>query len=161
MHMLRAVTARAGLIATAIFGLDVASKWWALGPMALGQRGVEVTPFFNLVLVWNYGISFGMLSEHGDAVRLGLIAVTIAIIVGLCLWLRRVSDRYTASAIGLVLGGAVGNLLDRFRYGAVVDFLDFHWGPYHWPAFNVADSAIVVGVALLAWKSFTEKPAPS
>ncbi len=114
-----------------------------------GRRVVEVLPFFNLVTVWNYGISFGLFnsdSRIGGAVFVVLAAV---IVVGLLLWLRRVASAQTAAALGLVIGGALGNIVDRLRFGAVFDFLDFHAFGWHWPAFNLADSAITVGAAAL------------
>jgi signal peptidase II len=108
-----------------------------------------VTPYFNLVLVWNRGVSFGMLNtlgEHGPWLLTGLAAGIGAFLI---VWLYRETRALTRLALWLVLAGAVGNSIDRVRFGAVVDFLDFHVGGYHWPAFNVADSAIVVGALLI------------
>jgi signal peptidase II len=110
---------------------------------------IEVTPFFNLVLVWNRGVSFGM---FGDAPAWGpavLVVVTTAIATGVAVWLRREERGLVRVALWLVLAGAIGNLIDRLRFGAVVDFLDFHLLGRHWPAFNVADSAIVIGAGLI------------
>ena len=118
--------------------------------MALAEEpfGVEILPFFNLVLVWNRGISFGMFG--GGALPPWLLgAIAVAVILALVIWLRRVETRLLAATIGLVIGGAAGNVIDRFRFGAVADFLDLHWGDYHWPAFNLADAAITVGVVIL------------
>jgi signal peptidase II len=98
--------------------------------------------------VWNRGVSFGMLG--GDQVPPWILsAVAIAVCIGLFVWLRRVEQKFTGWGIGLVMGGAIGNVIDRARWGAVFDFADFHVGQWHWPAFNVADSAIVVGVGLM------------
>jgi signal peptidase II len=120
--------------------------------MLLKQPVIEVIPgFFNLVMVWNRGISFGMLGGAGALPPWVLSAVAVAICIGLFFWLRAARGRWTAWAVGLVIGGAIGNVIDRARWGAVFDFADFYIGRWHWPAFNVADAAIVVGVlALLA-----------
>lgn len=143
---------RAGLILAAIIIVaDQASKW-LLQDMLLKQPVIEVIPgFFNLVMVWNRGISFGMLGGAGALPPWVLSAIAVAICVVLFFWLRAARSRWTAWAIGLVIGGAIGNVIDRARWGAVFDFADFYIGRWHWPAFNVADAAIVVGVlALLA-----------
>jgi signal peptidase II len=108
-----------------------------------------VTGFFNLVLVWNRGVSFGLFASAPDWGPWILVVVTLAICAALAVWLVREDRALPGYAIWLVLAGATGNLIDRLRFGAVVDFLDFHLGGYHWPAFNVADSAIVVGAGLL------------
>jgi signal peptidase II len=110
---------------------------------------VALTGFLHLVTVWNYGVSFGIGNTGSAAAALALSALAAAIVAGLVVWLRRAERRIVAAALGLVIGGAVGNVVDRLRFGAVFDFLDFHvWG-WHWPAFNLADSAITVGVGLL------------
>ncbi len=139
-------------LAAAVFAADLASKWWLLYGLELGRRGaIEITPFFNLVLVWNRGISFGLFNDGGVSGRWLLVALTAAIIIGLAVWLVRAQGRFLAIALGLVIGGAIGNMYDRIVYGAVRDFFDVHIGSHHWPAFNLADSAISVGVALLIW----------
>jgi signal peptidase II len=140
---------RIGLpVAVIALGLDQLTKAVVLATLA-GRPPIEVTGFFNLVLVWNPGVSFGMLQGLGDKGPWLLTAFGVAVCVALVVWLSRERRRFTQAALGLVLGGAVGNLVDRARFGAVVDFLDFHAMGYHWPAFNVSDSAIVVGAALL------------
>jgi signal peptidase II len=128
--------------------LDLASKEWALATIAPVGR-IEVTSFFNLVMVWNHGISFGMLQTDGELGRWLLIALALAICVILVFWLRKEYRLPPTVAIWLILAGAIGNVIDRVRHGAVVDFLDFHAFGYHWPAFNVADSSIVVGAVIL------------
>jgi len=139
-------------LAAAVFAADLASKWWLLYGLELGRRGaIEITPFFNLVLVWNRGISFGLFNDGGVSGRWLLVALTAAIIIGLAIWLVRAQGRFLAIALGLVIGGAMGNMYDRIVYGAGRDFFDVHIGTHHWPAFNLADSAISVGVALLIW----------
>lgn len=139
-----------GLIAAAIvIVLDQATKYWIVAHVMVPPRTIEVTPFFNLVMAWNPGVSFSLLQIDSVWMPWILSAVAIAIVTVLLLWLRKTEHRLPALAIGLVIGGALGNVIDRLRFGAVADFLDFHWGGYHWPAFNVADSAITIGVVIL------------
>jgi signal peptidase II len=152
--------ARGLSIAVVVALLDQASKLWILSvmlPRPPGQQLITLAPFFNLVLVWNRGVSFGMFSHESawNAVLLTLVAA--AIVGGLVVWLKRTRDGLLAAAIGLVIGGAVGNVVDRLRFGAVVDFLDVHAAGWHWPAFNVADSAICIGVGLMVIDSLLGK----
>lgn len=133
---------------------DQAAKFLALG--ILGARvgaSVPVCSFFNLTLVMNHGVSFGMLSMPGSLMPWVLGGVALVLMTLLLRWLWRNEKWVVAVALGLVIGGAAGNLLDRIRLGAVVDFLDFYVGTWHWPAFNVADAAICCGVCLLLWDS--------
>ncbi len=138
-------------LAAALVVFDQASKFAIT--RALGAMGnVEITPFFNLVLVYNQGAAFSMLSDAPGWQR-GLF---IAIALVASAWITYLLAKYPrqtlfCSALSLVLGGAIGNLIDRLTIGAVADFLDFHAAGYHWPAFNVADSAITCGAALLIW----------
>ncbi|WP_374440181.1 signal peptidase II [Stella sp.] len=149
--------AGAGLaVAAAILAADQASKHWMLGflqvegPLGRG-RFVPLTDFLNLVVVWNRGVSFGMFAGHDDMVRWALAGLAVVVSMALAVWLFRTPDRLVALGLGCVIGGAIGNVVDRVRFGAVFDFLDFHAAGYHWPAFNVADAGIFVGVvALLA-----------
>ena len=140
------------VLAALVIVLDQISKVALLMTMQElgGGRFIEVTSFFSIVQVMNRGVSFGMFndaqSELGGVV-FSLLAA--AIVVMLLVWLWRARSTIIAIGTGLVIGGAVGNVIDRLRLGAVVDFLDFHLGAWHWPAFNVADSAICIGVALL------------
>jgi signal peptidase II len=114
-----------------------------------GYQPVVITSFFNLVLTYNHGMSFGLF-DHGSAVNAALFsAVAAAIVAVLVWWLRRVAHPLLAVAIGLIIGGAIGNVVDRLRLGGVVDFLYFHIGPYPWPAFNLADTAICIGVGAM------------
>lgn len=136
------------LLFALILVLDVLTKHWALTWLA-GQGVVRVTGFFNLVLVWNPGISFGFLRAGGEAGRWLLVALAVGISIVLVFWLRREPRFWPRIAIWLILAGAIGNVVDRVRFGAVVDFLDFHAFGYHWPAFNVADSVIVIGAVIL------------
>lgn len=140
-------------VAVLVVFADRLSKSWILALFgADGGAGQErvVTDFFRLVLVWNRGMSFGLFNQDSAANALVFSALAAVIVAGLLAWLWRTGDRLTAGAIGLIAGGAVGNVIDRLRFGAVVDFLDVHWALWHWPAFNLADSAITVGVAILA-----------
>lgn len=135
--------------------LDQISKWWLLHVYQLVERGtVELLPFLNLVVVQNYGVSFGMLGNFGVANSTLMIALTTGITVSVLVWLSRTEHVFLARGLGLVIGGAIGNIIDRFRFGAVFDFLDFHINAWHWPAFNIADSAICIGVGLILLDSF-------
>ncbi len=137
-----------------IVGLDQASKWFMAAVVMDPPRVIPVTPFFNLVLGFNRGVSFGLLGDLGPWGPVALSVMTLAIIAFLLLWLWRTQDILEASALGLIIGGAGGNLIDRLRDGAVTDFLDFYVGQYHWPAFNLADVAISLGVGLILIGSF-------
>lgn len=117
---------------------------------------VPVTDFFNLVMVWNRGVSFGLFS--GADARWVLVAVSLVVVAVLTVWLRRADNPLLAVGLGMVIGGAIGNVIDRLWHGAVVDFLDFYAYGEHWPAFNVADSGICVGVGLLLLDSFRSRP---
>ena len=109
----------------------------------------SVTSFFNLALTYNRGMSFGLFNDGPGLSALFFSLVAAVIVAVLVYWLRRVANLFLAVAIGLIIGGAVGNVIDRIRLGAVVDFLDFHIGYWHWPAFNLADSAICIGVTAM------------
>lgn len=139
-------------VAAAVVVLDQISKLAVLTHFAGDglDDGTRVTPFFNLVLAFNRGVSFGLFNaEYGGRNALWFSLVAGVIVVGLVWWLSRAASGLFAVAIGLIVGGAVGNVIDRIRFGQVVDFLDFHLGSWHWPAFNLADSAICLGVAAL------------
>ncbi len=140
-------------LAGAVFVLDQISKWVILDVFATGPRVIEVIGFFNLVLAWNRGVSFGMFGASDAVGTWALIGVAVVITAFLARWVMRAETRVTALSLALIIGGAVGNVVDRVRFGAVVDFLDFHVAGYHWPAFNVADSAITIGVAVLVLES--------
>jgi signal peptidase II len=135
-------------VALLLIVLDQISKWWVVGHLMNPPRRIELTAFFNLVMVWNEGVTFGLGNnvEWGRWLFAGLALVIVVILIG---WLRRTAHFWVLIALGLVIGGAIGNVVDRLRWGAVADFLDFHAFGYHWPAFNLADAGIVVGVLLL------------
>jgi signal peptidase II len=165
IYLRKAPISPLGLMAYAIAAvtvvLDQLTKWWAIGPMRLDDRGsVPVAaPFFRLTLVENRGVSFGLLRADTPLGRWALVAAALLVVASLIWWVRRADRPLFAAAIGLVIGGALGNnLIDRARIGRVVDFLDFSGLYFPW-VFNVADSAITVGViALLAESLLTREP---
>lgn len=138
--------------ALAVLVLDQAVKAWLLDLLVVLGGHARVTGYFNLVMVWNTGVSFGLL-QAGQEARWLFILLSLGIVVGLIVWLARAETRALALALGLVIGGALGNVIDRLRFGAVADFFDFHYASYHWPAFNIADAAIVLGVAVIFLQS--------
>jgi signal peptidase II len=143
--------ARGLATAVVVMILDQLSKAAVLAFFAgriFGDREI-VTSFFNLALTYNRGISFGLFNGGTGLNALLFSLAAAAIVAVLIYWLTRVSSPFLAVAIGLIIGGAMGNVIDRIRLGAVVDFLDFHVGALHWPAFNLADGAICIGVAAM------------
>ena len=156
---------RAGLVAAiAVLALDQASKLWLLRVFDIGHRGaVKVTPFFDLVLAWNTGISYGWFQNESPAGQAVLIAVKAVAVIILAVWMARSRTLIATVALGLIIGGAIGNAIDRFAYGAVVDFALFHvqigGNTFNWYVFNLADVAIVAGVAALLYDSFLGIPA--
>ena len=154
-------TARIWGIGMAVAGLlvDQAHKFWMLGPFGIEERGrVALTPFLDLIIVWNRGVSYGLLTQEGDLGRWVLVAFGLAggAVFGWWLWHSR--RLLTSVALGLVIGGALSNVIDRLLYGAVADFFLFHVGEFEWYVFNLADAWIVAGVVglVLAWA--TERP---
>jgi len=156
---------RAGVVAAiAALIADQASKLWLLHVFDIPHRGaVRVTPFFDLVLAWNPGISFGWFQSESPAAQILLMAVKAAAVIALAIWMARSRTWLATVALGLIIGGAIGNGIDRFAYGAVVDFALFHieigGKTYSWYVFNLADVAIVAGVAALLYDSFLGVPA--
>jgi signal peptidase II len=156
---------RLGILAALIaLILDQASKLWLLYGFEIGRRGaVAVAPFFDLVLAWNTGISYGWFSDQGpvgQAIMLGIKAVAVVV---LAIWMARSHTKLATVALGLIIGGAIGNGIDRLLHGAVVDFALLHAQigdkVYNWYVFNLADVAIVAGVAALLYDSFLGQPA--
>jgi signal peptidase II len=149
---------RAGLLTLVVVAADQATKYWAVSVLfgrdfsdpdlfaALPPRAIEVTGFLNWVLVGNTGVSFGLFAGAGLWVFIPVALIIAAFLVG---WLLRSGMRWLIWPVGLIVGGAIGNVVDRLRFGAVVDFVDVHAAGYHWPAFNVADSAVFIGVAIV------------
>jgi signal peptidase II len=143
------------IVALATLALDQASKLYFLFVDALAQREpVTLAPFLDLIVVWNRGISYGLFQQDTELGRWALILLSIAASIGLSVWLRRAPTRFLAAALGLIIGGAIGNVIDRLAYGAVFDFIHFHLGSFSWYVFNIADAAIVAGVAGLLYDSF-------
>jgi len=144
-----------GLIALVGLIVDQAVKTWLLFGFDLAEKGrVVITPFFDLVLVWNRGISYGLFAADSQGQVWFLVAVKTAITLALIIWLVRNTDKLTAIALGLLIGGAIGNTIDRVLYGAVVDFASLHAFGYYWYVFNLADVWVVAGVALLLYDAF-------
>ncbi len=141
--------AAGSLVVVLILLLDQLSKWWIVTIVMNPPKRIPLIDFFSLVLVYNRGVSFGIFNGAPDWARWALIVFAVLIAAALLIWMRVAETRLLGVALGLVASGAIGNVIDRIRYGAVVDFVDFHIGAWHFPAFNVADSAITVGVALL------------
>jgi signal peptidase II len=153
MHKLRWL-----VLIVLILAADQATKLWVLAALQ-PYEVIPVMPSLNLTLVFNEGAAFSFLADAGGWQRWFFVALAVVVSVVLLVWLWRLKpdDRLTAAGLSLVAGGAVGNLIDRIAYGHVVDFVDVYWRAWHWPAFNVADSAITVGVALLLLEAFLPK----
>lgn len=156
---------RWGVMAAVIaLALDQATKLWLLYIFELGRRGaVSVTPFFDLVLAWNTGISYGWFQDASATGQIILLMVKAAAVVLLAVWMARSQTRLAVIGLGLIIGGAIGNAIDRFAYGAVVDFALLHaqigGKTYNWYVFNLADTAIVAGVAALLYDTLLGPPA--
>lgn len=152
------------IMAAATLLLDQASKFWLVQVFDIARRGtVKLTPFFDLVLAWNQGISFGWFQNDGPTAQIALMAVKAVAVVVLAIWMARSRTLIASLALGLIIGGAIGNGIDRLVYGAVVDFALFHVqigeNTFNWYVFNLADVAIVAGVAALLYDSFLGIPA--
>ena len=156
---------RPGVIAAlVVLALDQASKLWLLKIFDIAHKGaVSVTPFFDLVLAMNPGISFGWFQNDGALAQIVLLTIKAVAVIVLAVWMARSRTLLATLALGLIIGGAIGNAIDRFTYGAVVDFAMFHvqigGKPFYWYVFNLADVAIVAGVAALLYDSFLGVPA--
>lgn len=140
---------RALVLASLILLLDQLSKWLIVAVIMPPPGGIAVTGFFNLVLTHNRGISFGLFQTDSTWQPYFLATLNVGVSIALLIWLRTQAVGLLPYGVGLVAGGALGNAIDRLHQDGVIDFLDFHLGGWHWPAFNVADSAIVCGVALI------------
>ncbi|MGZ9097582.1 MAG: signal peptidase II [Micavibrio sp.] len=166
---------RSLLIVLLIFVADQVSKWWVVEQImksralpttsdasampflqwlitaqdAMPFVKIEILPFFNLVMVWNKGVSFGLFNSDSDFGPMLLILLAAVIVVVFGAWLARTKKPVIALSLSLIIGGALGNVIDRIRFQAVADFLDFHAFGFHWPAFNIADSAITIGIGIL------------
>ena len=135
--------------------LDQATKLYTLFVYDLPvKEPAEIAPFINLIVVWNRGISYGLFQQNSELGRWALVAISILASIALSIWIRRTRAKLLAASLGLIVGGAIGNAIDRMAYGAVFDFIQFHMGSWSWYVFNVADAAIVAGVAGLLYDSF-------
>lgn len=142
------------LLAVIALVVDQATKWWIVFDIMRPPHVIPVFPFFNIVLGWNRGVSFGMFSSDSPFSQWLLIGLALAVVAVLLVWMKRAENRLVAVALGLIVGGAIGNVVDRIHFGAVVDFLDFFIGESHWPAFNLADTGITVGAVILVLDSW-------
>jgi signal peptidase II len=149
-------SAKLGLIAAlTTLVLDQTTKLYGLFVIDLPVREpVRLAPFLDLIVVWNRGISYGLFQQHSDLGRWILIAVSLAAALGLSVWIHRTPSKMLAVSLGLIVGGAIGNAIDRLALGAVFDFIHLHVGSFSWYVFNVADAAIVAGVVGLLYDSF-------
>jgi signal peptidase II len=142
------------MVALTSITLDQAHKLWMLFVFDIAERQpIGITSFFDVVLVWNRGISYGLLQQYSEIGRWGLIGFRFAAVILLLIWLARAPTRFSSVALGLIIGGAIGNGIDGVAYGAVADFFYFHIGSFDWYVFNIADIAIVAGVALLLYEA--------
>ena len=139
-----------GLLALLVVLADQVTKEWALATLFRDGAVVEVTPFFNLVAVWNRGVSFGLLASDDPMTPFYLSGFAVAVVIGLTVWLARAPTQLLRISLGLIIGGAVGNVYDRVKFGAVADFFSFHIDDvFYWYIFNIADVWIVAGVGLM------------
>ncbi len=142
-------------VALAAGAADQLFKAWAVGTLQSSPvQKIVLAPFFDMVMAWNRGISYGLLKQDSDAGRWILVAISLSTAVALAVWLARLESRLPALSLGLIIGGAAGNAIDRIRFGAVADFFSFHIGSFHWYIFNLADVAIVAGAAGLLFDQF-------
>ncbi len=125
------------------------TQWLAAAPDRLPFYSMEILPFFNLTMVWNQGVSFGMLAADSAMGRYALVVMSLVICAAMVFMMLRTTRKIEIISMGMVIGGALGNVLDRLRFGAVADFIDVHAFGYHFPVFNVADAAITIGIAIL------------
>lgn len=135
--------------ALVVFVLDQVSKYWIMNDVLAEKAMIIFTPFFSLVRAWNTGVSFSMFNDWGLSGVIILSFVAFVIIFFLVRWLKTEQSKLVQLSLGFIIGGALGNVADRVRLGAVFDFLDFSFGSYHWPAFNVADSFICIGACIV------------
>ena len=161
--MISKLSTRGYTLALAIFALDQLVKWAMTGPLALREVGqIVLLPIFAFTYTENNGDSLGLLSATNPTGRWLLVALTAGIATGVAVWMTRERNRWDIVALGLVLGGALGNIVDRVRFGYVVDFLDLHFGEFRpFMIFNVADAAITAGVVLLLARSLLLRDKPA
>ncbi|MGF1765115.1 signal peptidase II [Aliivibrio kagoshimensis] len=144
-------------LAVVVFVADITIKLFVMDSMGYGWANrIEVLPFFNFLYVHNYGAAFSFLSDASGWQRWFFTGIAFVICSLLIYWMRKSSaeDKITNIAYAAIIGGAIGNVFDRLVHGFVIDYLDFYWGHYHWPAFNLADAAICIGAALIVLEGF-------
>ncbi len=154
MRLWGPVSALGVAIAVIAFALDQAHKYWMLEIYRIADRGrVQITSFFDLVMAWNKGVSYGLFAQHSTTGRIVLISLSLVAVAALVIWMANSLTRLAALSMGLIVGGALGNLTDRIVHGAVADFFHFHYAGFSWYIFNIADVAIVAGVVglILEW----------
>lgn len=147
-------------LALLVFIADIGIKFVVMNSMGFGwENRIEILPFFNLLYVHNYGAAFSFLSDQAGWQRWAFTAVAFGVVAMLIYWMRRLPalEKWNNIAYALIIGGAIGNVFDRLVHGFVVDYLDLYWGNHHWPAFNLADSAICIGAAMIILDSFRKK----
>ena len=145
------------LIASVVLIFDQISKYWVMN-VFLGQKAYEsFGEYFNIVRAWNTGVSFSMFNNYGNLGAWGVTGIALVIVGVLIYWLRKEKEKFMQVALGMIIGGALGNVIDRVRFGAVFDFLDIHLADSHWPAFNLADSFICLGAGLIILHSVIVK----
>lgn len=149
------------LLSLIVLILDQGSKWWVETRLSLFEVEPVIPNLLNLTHVQNTGVAFGMMAAHGDKtgtwLLIGLGLAALGFVAAYFYWVP-LWDRMLLTALGLVVGGAIGNLIDRVQHGGVTDFIDFYYGTYHWHTFNIADSAISVGIGLMILSSFRKPP---
>lgn len=149
-------------LAVLIFVLDIAIKFVVIGNMGYGWANrIEILPFFNLLYVHNYGAAFSFLGDQDGWQRWFFTAIAVGVCTMLLVWMKQLParEKWNNIAYSLIIGGALGNVFDRVVHGYVIDYLDFYWGSYHWPAFNLADAAICIGAGMVILDGFLNNKA--
>lgn len=162
MKVLGPYSALGAIAGIAALASDQWFKGWLIGVFdERAVRKITLAPFFDLEMAWNHGISYGLFKQNSETGQWALVAISCTAALALAYWLSHVQSRIAALGIGLIIGGALGNAIDRARFGAVADFFSFHVGSFHWYIFNLADVAIVAGVAglLFEWLYASHKSA--
>ena len=155
VRLIGPLTSLGSMLGLLVLAMDQLTKFWVLRIVNLDERNpIQITPFLDLAMAWNRGVSYGLLTTHA---QLLLIVMSLFISALLWLWLARATAPVAAAGLGLIVGGALGNALDRVLHGAVADFVHLHWGTVSWYIFNVADIAIVAGVALMLYDGFLDR----
>ncbi len=144
------------LIALGVLIADQTSKLWVVFKVMDPPQVIEVFPFFNLVMAWNRGVSFGMFNSNSGFGPWVFFALSLTISLFLAVWLWKSETKLLGLALGMIIGGAIGSAIDRVHFGAVADFLDFYVGNWHWPAFNIADCGITIGAGILILDSILD-----